>query len=122
MRKKDDKKKLILKAAIEAFLELGPHKTTLWDIAQRAGMAKTSLYYYFRSKKEIFSTVILEDQKHFLELLGRSLEGKETSESKMCSILESYYHFISKRVKYLTKEALLVDQEVSFFNSSCLFN
>jgi AcrR family transcriptional regulator len=45
---KDEKRKALLQAASDVLLELGPQKTTLDDIARRAGMAKSSLYYYFK--------------------------------------------------------------------------
>jgi AraC-like DNA-binding protein len=45
---KEEKRKALMQAASDVLLELGPQKTTLDDIASRAGMAKSSLYYYFK--------------------------------------------------------------------------
>lgn len=43
----------IIEIAAELFDRLGYHDTTMQAIADRAGIRKPSLYYYFRSKDEI---------------------------------------------------------------------
>ena len=44
----------ITSAALECFLQYGYEKTTLEDIATRAGLSRTLLYLQFRNKEEIF--------------------------------------------------------------------
>jgi AcrR family transcriptional regulator len=51
---KQKRKREILTAAFEQFLEKGYHKTTLGDIARAAGMGQGTLYYYFPAKDQIF--------------------------------------------------------------------
>jgi TetR/AcrR family transcriptional regulator len=104
---KDEKKKMLLQAASEVLQELGPGKTTLDDIAQRAGMAKTSLYYYFRGKKEIIATAIRDDQLRFFDIMEKVTDGQDTAEAKMCSLVEVHYHFISYRAQRVSKKAIL---------------
>ncbi len=48
----------IVKAASEVFGRYGYRKTTVEDIAARLHMGKSSLYYYFRGKEEIFHAVV----------------------------------------------------------------
>ncbi|MFW6389223.1 MAG: TetR/AcrR family transcriptional regulator, partial [Marinilabiliaceae bacterium] len=48
----------ILKSARELFAKFGYRKTTMEDIAQALRKGKSSLYYYFKNKEEIFQAVI----------------------------------------------------------------
>jgi AcrR family transcriptional regulator len=64
-----DKRQQILDAASECLARYGYDKTTLDDIAGRIGLNKTSLYYYYRNKESIFSDVIVQEAKTFLEAL-----------------------------------------------------
>ncbi len=44
----------ILDVALELFIERGYDRTSLRDIAQRLGITKAALYYYFERKEQIF--------------------------------------------------------------------
>lgn len=48
----------ILEVARGLFAKYGYKKTTMEDIAQALGKGKSSLYYYFKNKEEIFQAVI----------------------------------------------------------------
>jgi AcrR family transcriptional regulator len=48
----------ILKSARELFAKFGYRKTTMEDIAMALRKGKSSLYYYFKNKEEIFQAVI----------------------------------------------------------------
>ncbi len=50
----------ILRAAIELFSQSGYHGVTVDAIAQKAGISKGNLYWYFKSKQEIFQ-LLFED-------------------------------------------------------------
>ena len=56
-----DVRKKILEAASEAFSAYGYDKTTVEDIAKMADKAKTTFYYYFEGKAEIFSAALEEE-------------------------------------------------------------
>ena len=57
-----EKEEIIVRETIESakklFQQFGLHKTTMEDIAKSAGKGKSTLYYYFKSKDEIFDKVI----------------------------------------------------------------
>lgn len=55
---KEDVKKLIIDIAQKTFSHFGFKKTTVDDIAQAARKGKSSIYYYFNSKEEIFEAVV----------------------------------------------------------------
>ncbi len=54
----NNKKTVILLAAKSLFQEVGLEAVTMEDISKAAGMGKSTLYYYFKSKEEIFTAVL----------------------------------------------------------------
>ncbi len=60
------KKEIVLKVAQDIFAQYGLTKTTLDDIAKAAGIGKSSIYYYFKNKDDIFRAVI-ESQVHMVQ-------------------------------------------------------
>ncbi len=59
--KKDVNREHILKIAQDIFSRYGYKKTTLDDIANAVRKGKSSLYYYFESKEDLFQAVILKE-------------------------------------------------------------
>jgi len=51
-------KEKILQAAQQEFLEKGYDKTRMEDIATRASLTKTMLYYHFSTKENIFNEIV----------------------------------------------------------------
>jgi AcrR family transcriptional regulator len=68
--KKDMNRETILKIAQEIFSKYGYKKTTLDDIANAVRKGKSSLYYYFKSKEDLFQAVIMKE----VEVLARELD------------------------------------------------
>jgi AcrR family transcriptional regulator len=60
-RRKEDRPAEILKAALDCFAERGFAAAKLDDIAARAEVTKGTLYLYFKSKEDIFESVIREE-------------------------------------------------------------
>src|SRR4249919_263571 len=53
----EDKRRLILDAAVRVFARKGYHTCRVGDIAGEAGVAHGLLYHYFRSKEEVLETI-----------------------------------------------------------------
>ncbi|NCB07863.1 MAG: TetR/AcrR family transcriptional regulator [Bacteroidia bacterium] len=68
--KKDLNREHILKIAREIFSKYGYKKTTLDDIANAVRKGKSSLYYYFKSKEDLFQAVIIKE----VDILAHELE------------------------------------------------
>src|SRR5207244_9813924 len=73
----EDKRRLILDAAVRVFASKGYHASRVGDIAEEAGDAHGLLYIYFRSKEELLETISRETWRDVLAA-GRSVE--ETAE------------------------------------------
>ena len=68
--KKNQNRENILKIAREIFNKYGYKKTTLDDIANAVRKGKSSLYYYFKSKEDLFQAVIMKE----VDILAHELE------------------------------------------------
>jgi AcrR family transcriptional regulator len=58
---KDNIRESIVNAASDIFSKYGYKKTTMDDIALALGKGKSSIYYYFRNKEEIFQAVLEQE-------------------------------------------------------------
>lgn len=64
-----DRRKQILRAAVEVFAERGFHRTRVSDIAKRAGVAYGLIYHYFDSKDDVLNSVFAENWAVFIKVL-----------------------------------------------------
>lgn len=69
-------KRAILDAALQLAAERGISGTTMDDVAERAGVAKGSLYYNFSSKDQLFEGLLLEGMSALTEALREARGGK----------------------------------------------
>jgi AcrR family transcriptional regulator len=61
MQKDEEIQELVLQKAKKLFQRYGLKKTTMEEIAKAAGKGKSTLYYYFKSKDEIFEAVVKQE-------------------------------------------------------------
>ena len=82
------KDEIIIQAIIDAAKKLiqqyGLNKTTMEDIAKAAGKGKSTLYYYFKSKEDIFDEVIKQEMDDFF---GQVKKDQEQYAIKFFNIL-----------------------------------
>lgn len=88
-------KDAIIAAAREQFSKYGYKKTTLDDIARRIGKGKSSLYYYFNNKEEIFKAVLDFDVLLFKDKLINAITSENNPQSKLRTYIlkrMDFYH------------------------------
>jgi AcrR family transcriptional regulator len=78
-RRKEDRPQEITAAALEAFAEKGYAATRVTDVAKRAGVSKGLLYLYFRTKEELFKSVIKSFVSPRIDALKNEIETTELS-------------------------------------------
>jgi len=70
MEKSDDpkyrKQQRILNAAADLFVRYGYRKTSMDDVARQAGVAKGTLYLYFKTKADLMVQVVVLEKKRFI--------------------------------------------------------
>src|ERR671936_487627 len=72
----EDKRRLILDAAVRVFARKGFHTCRVGDIAEEAGVAHGLLYHYFRSKDEVLECIFKETWSDIIAEI-RDVEASE---------------------------------------------
>jgi TetR/AcrR family transcriptional regulator, fatty acid metabolism regulator protein len=67
----EEKRRLILDAAVRVFARRGYHTSRIGDIAEEAGIAHGLLYHYFSGKEEVLETVFRENWRQLLDAFER---------------------------------------------------
>ncbi len=84
------RRKQILAAATELFCRSGYHGVTVDAIAERAGISKGNLYWYFKSKQDIFH-LLFDDLVEQLTLpAGKIIESDAPPREKLRAITKSH--------------------------------
>ncbi|MCK4505813.1 MAG: TetR/AcrR family transcriptional regulator [Candidatus Aegiribacteria sp.] len=84
----------ILQAAIRVFDKYGLRKTTMRDIAESAGMSKSSLYYYFSNKRKILSSVVRQEAETLIEKLRTSVRQAVSPQEKLQAYVVTRMHLL----------------------------
>lgn len=79
----DSVRAAILDSARELFARFGYKKTTMEDIAQSLGKGKSSLYYYFKNKEEIFQAVVDWEGEILFSKLRSIVQSPNAADAKM---------------------------------------
>ena len=82
----EDKRRLILGAAVRVFARKGYHTCRVGDIAEEAGVAHGLLYHYFRSKDEVLECVFRETWADIVGAARRVEETDETARERLTGI------------------------------------
>jgi AcrR family transcriptional regulator len=75
----------IVNAARAVFGRFGFRKSTMDDIARAARKGKSSLYYYFKSKEEVFRAVVEREGSILERQILQALDAEKTPQAKICT-------------------------------------
>ncbi len=131
-REKEQRRKAIIKAARKVFFEKGLHAASMDEIAELAELSKGALYLYFKSKEDLYASLLEEGlailRRMFEEVAARPLPPDEA----LREVGLAYYEFYKRYPDYfevlkftdtrglhskLSREVLQCAQECSM---SCL--
>ncbi|MGW0195722.1 TetR/AcrR family transcriptional regulator [Nonomuraea sp. NPDC003201] len=76
---RQDTRRKVFRAAVELIAEHGYAATTVDAIAERAGVAKGTVFYNFGSKEGLFEALL----EHSIDLLAEALANSDTGESAL---------------------------------------
>jgi TetR/AcrR family fatty acid metabolism transcriptional regulator len=82
----EQKRKVILDAAVRVFARSGYHGARVGDIAEEAGVAHGLLYHYFSSKEEVLQTVFRENWGDLIERFRAVETADEPAAEKLAGI------------------------------------
>ncbi|MCE5344783.1 MAG: TetR/AcrR family transcriptional regulator [Bacteroidales bacterium] len=83
MINKEEFRKKIIESAREIFSRYGFKKTTMDEIASSLKIGKSSIYYYYESKVEIFEAVVLHEANILRNELTTAIKSVESPTDKM---------------------------------------
>lgn len=98
----------ILSTAKKLFAEQGLKKTTMEDIANAMGKGKSTLYYYFPGKTEIFEAVVEEEMKMLMRLTRQAINVANTAKDKLTAYCRTRVSLMEK----LKNLSLVVYEEI----------
>jgi AcrR family transcriptional regulator len=82
INKEEFRKKIIITAG-QIFSRFGFKKTTMDEVAKALKIGKSSIYYYFKSKEEIFEAVVLNEANILRNELTTAIKSVESPVEKM---------------------------------------
>lgn len=91
----DEVREQLVQAARLVFARYGFKKTSLDDIAREARKGKSTIYYYFKSKDEIFKAVIDAEAEIRVKAIEEQISGISDSQEK----LRTYIYIRMKALK-----------------------
>ncbi len=87
----------IQRAARKVFAEKGFEAATLEEIAERAELAKGTIYGYFDHKEALFFSLIEEILEGQAQILEEVHEREMTAPEKLREVIRSYVHYLAER-------------------------
>ncbi|HKK44244.1 MAG TPA: TetR/AcrR family transcriptional regulator [Balneolaceae bacterium] len=91
MADKKETEELIFEAAREVFQKYGYYGARMQDIADEAGINKSMLHYYFRSKDKLFQEVYQKEMGEFMPVIMKLLNSDQSLNEKIENIIDAYY-------------------------------
>lgn len=92
---KDMREQAFKQAALKVFSTKGYHKATMSEIALEAGFGKGTLYWYWKSKEELYFALIRQMHEEFLQLVEEAARHPGSAIEKLAwlgeEIIELYY-------------------------------
>jgi AcrR family transcriptional regulator len=90
----------ILDAAYEVFNQVGFHAATIDQIAERAELAKGTIYIYFKSKEELYFSLLLNGQAILIDMLNDMAKRKPAPEQLLGEMATTLFRFYSEHTSY----------------------
>jgi AcrR family transcriptional regulator len=96
--KKQASRQKILESAREVFFRDGFMAANLDEVAQKAGVAKGTLYRYFESKAELYVEVLAHNGEIFKQRMRETANGPGTASDRIRRVANFYFeHWVRNR-------------------------
>lgn len=99
--KKLNKKEDIIKAAAKLFSEKSFHDVKMDEIAEKLGIAKGTIYLYFKSKEKLYLEILEESYEDIEALLESEIAVDEPSSEKLKKVLGIIFNFYRRNLDVL---------------------
>ncbi|MGN2640485.1 TetR/AcrR family transcriptional regulator [Nocardia takedensis] len=85
-----DGEKKLLESALSAFLDFGIKRTSMGEIARRAGISPATLYRRFESKNDLVEAVSLREAQRFVAEIDKRVQTHESTEDQLVEIFVAF--------------------------------
>ncbi|NQV50837.1 MAG: TetR/AcrR family transcriptional regulator [Candidatus Marinimicrobia bacterium] len=86
----------ILQSAAKVFARQGFHLTTMEAVAEECGWSKGTLYLYFKSKEDLFFSILIEKMDQYSASLHNDLKTSQGIEEKISAFIEAQFRFFTE--------------------------
>jgi AcrR family transcriptional regulator len=111
---KDPIREEILLGARDLFERFGFKKTTMEDIARQIGKSKSALYYYYKTKEEIFEAVILNEIESTHAKVAEAVKKEESAASKFRMLFISLLEGVKQKANKFSFKSDLYENHFLF--------
>ncbi len=113
---KDEKRKFIIQVATKIFSEKGYEDTDVVDILKEAGISKSTFYYYFKSKRDLYEVMLQDFFNEIMKVIWsteyRTLKDRKEIEQYIEKLINTYADFAEQygpMIKIILSEATVID-------------
>ena len=99
-QKKAESRRRILESAREIFFRDGFMSANLDEVAEKAGVAKGTLYRYFESKADLYVAVLADNGKVFTDKMSQVAEGPGKVTDQLWAIADFYVDHWTRHQDY----------------------
>jgi AcrR family transcriptional regulator len=115
-----DKKQLIINAAIKCFAHKGFHATSIQEIVDTAGIAKGSVYSYFKSKEDLLYIAIKNEYNRMMSDIftvanDKNLSPRERLAKQLLHMLQVTLEHSDFIATFKNEEHLLINDQMKAF-------
>ncbi|HEX6427254.1 MAG TPA: TetR/AcrR family transcriptional regulator [Niastella sp.] len=111
---KDPIREEILLGARDLFERFGFKKTTMEDIARQIGKSKSALYYYYKTKEEIFEGVILNEIETTHNMVAEAVKKEDSAASKFRRLFTSLLEGVKQKANKFSFKSDLYENHFLF--------
>jgi AcrR family transcriptional regulator len=93
----EERRELILDAALEVFAGRGFHGSSIDEIAQAAGVSKALIYEHFPSKRDLHVSLLERNVQEIFERLAEAAATSDPGEVRLRAGVDAFLDFVEKR-------------------------
>ncbi len=97
----EDTRAKILNAARQVFVEKGLDGARMQEIADRAGVNKALLHYYYRNKENLYQEIIRSTFSQFFQTVTNIINSTHPVEEQIRFFIEQHINFIHQNRDFL---------------------
>ncbi|HUT99005.1 MAG TPA: TetR/AcrR family transcriptional regulator [bacterium] len=106
----ENTKRAILDGAKQLFIRFGKRKTSVDEIAHTAQVGKGTVYFHFKSKEEIWDTIVGEEVDKAIERITEALDKIESAREKLRTYIQIRYQVFGEELDILNIQQGVLDE------------